>query len=411
MKEEKSLKQILTEMAEQGIVDAIGDGVSIQGTDFHILYENKVHIDMIGDHVGKYCYEAYRERKEVCEGCPLHATFIDGKVHTTVRKVRLSDEDRFFEITSSPLKDSNGKIIAGIEIVRDITERKKIELELRDSEERYQKLSQSTFEGIIIHDKGKILEVNENFAKMHGYEYSELIGMNGFDLIAPQSRDTVKKYVSTKTETPYEATCIRKDGTEFPGELRGKHLQYKGRNVRVSTIKDISRQKKSEKELEQSSFYLDNVNDTIIVLNEKKEVTKVNKEFSLLWGYSPEEVIGEPVFPLFPDNEMEKHMTEMKQAVSSKEPGNFETVALTKSKKKVPLSIRGSAIFDEHGEIEGFIGVFRDITEYKRVEQELKDRVNELENFYNLAVNRELRMKELKQKVEQLEYELMQYRR
>ncbi|MCK5286279.1 MAG: hypothetical protein KAJ59_00565, partial [Thermodesulfovibrionia bacterium] len=65
------LKQLIKEIVEQGIVDAIGDGVSIQDTQFKILYENKAHKDIIGDHIGEYCYKAYQGKDNICEGCPL----------------------------------------------------------------------------------------------------------------------------------------------------------------------------------------------------------------------------------------------------------------------------------------------------------------------------------------------------
>ncbi|MHC4184101.1 MAG: PAS domain-containing sensor histidine kinase, partial [Planctomycetota bacterium] len=96
----------------EGICDALGEGISIQDTDFMVLYQNKVHENMIGNHVGEYCYKAYEGKDDVCKGCPTAMAFKDGKVHKTERRVTI-------EITASPLRDSSGEIIAGIEIVRD----------------------------------------------------------------------------------------------------------------------------------------------------------------------------------------------------------------------------------------------------------------------------------------------------
>ncbi len=114
----------------QAIIAAIGDGISIQATDFMVLYQNQIHKDSIGEHIGEYCYMAYEERNHVCEGCPVDQSFKDGNIHAAERTIITDKGLRHFEITASPLKDSTGKIIAGIEVVRDITERKKHEAEL-----------------------------------------------------------------------------------------------------------------------------------------------------------------------------------------------------------------------------------------------------------------------------------------
>ncbi len=146
----------------------------------------------------------------------------------------------------------------------------------------------------------------------------------------------------------------------------------------------MDERKKTEKQLQKSSFYLDSVSDSVIVLNAEREIIRVNKEFSKLWGYSPEEVIGKPVSIVFLEEKMSAHLSKMKEAVSTKKPVNFETIALTKSRGKVPLSIRGAAIFDKGGELEGFIGIFRDITEIKKSEKTIQFQLKRLDALHSI---------------------------
>jgi diguanylate cyclase (GGDEF)-like protein/PAS domain S-box-containing protein len=127
----ESVEQIIKEAIEQGFIEAIGDAVSIQNTDFNILYQNQAHKDIIGDHIGEYCYRAYEKRDHVCKGCPVAMTFQDGCVYTKERSAPTDRGTIYVEITSSPLRDKTGKIIAGIEVVRDITDRKRMEDKLR----------------------------------------------------------------------------------------------------------------------------------------------------------------------------------------------------------------------------------------------------------------------------------------
>ena len=117
----------------QDIISSIGDGISIQDTDFNILYQNQAHKNMIGDHIGEHCFIAYENNKNICKGCPVKQTFLDGNVHTVERIVEVDGEIIYVEITSSPLKSAAGEIIAGIESVRNITKRKKAEFLLNET--------------------------------------------------------------------------------------------------------------------------------------------------------------------------------------------------------------------------------------------------------------------------------------
>jgi PAS domain S-box-containing protein len=124
-------EQIISELVEKGVFEAIGDGISIQDTNYKVLYQNKVHINLVGSHVGEYCYNAYEKREDRCKGCPLADTFKDGEIHTKERSAPTDKGTLYVEITTSAIKVPTGEIIAGIEVVRDITERKKIEGELK----------------------------------------------------------------------------------------------------------------------------------------------------------------------------------------------------------------------------------------------------------------------------------------
>lgn len=115
----------------EGIAAAIGDGITIQDTEFRILYQNRPHREMMGDHVGEYCYRAYGGKESVCRACPLKAVLEEERSHTVERHVGSGEDAHFFEITVSPLRDASGKVVAGIEVVREITERKRAEDRLR----------------------------------------------------------------------------------------------------------------------------------------------------------------------------------------------------------------------------------------------------------------------------------------
>ena len=125
-----------TELKAETIIESMGDAVCVLSADFRVLHENKICKDAFGIHTGEYCYKAYQNRDQICDGCPVAASFKDGEIHTMERTMRTKKRILYIENTASPLKDSRGEIIACIEIVRDISERKQTEKRLRQSEEK-----------------------------------------------------------------------------------------------------------------------------------------------------------------------------------------------------------------------------------------------------------------------------------
>jgi PAS domain S-box-containing protein len=127
-----TLKSAEDEKAKNvAILAAIGDGISIQDTELRIFYQNQIHKDLMGDHYGEFCYKAYQQKDAPCEGCHLLLSLHDGMIHRREVSTIWQNGPRHVEIIASPLRDYAGNIIAGIEMVRDITKRKQTENEIR----------------------------------------------------------------------------------------------------------------------------------------------------------------------------------------------------------------------------------------------------------------------------------------
>ncbi len=135
-------------------------------------------------------------------------------------------------------------------ILEDITERKRIEQRLNESEERYRRLSDATVEGIVIHDKGILLDANEVFAKMFGYKLSEVIGMAATEFLTPETREITAQNIRSGYEKPYEVMGLRKDGSTFLVEITGNAIPYEGRTVRVTALRDITERQRSREQIE-----------------------------------------------------------------------------------------------------------------------------------------------------------------
>ncbi len=154
----------------EAIIAAMGDGIIIQDTNYIITYQNKIQTEIYGEHSGEHCYKVYENRDTICEDCPVEKTFLDGKIHRTERCVPMGGKMSYYELTSSPLRDSSGKIIAGVKMVRDITDRKLAEEKLRESEHFLESIIESIQDGIgIIDMEMNIIKVNKTAESWYPY--------------------------------------------------------------------------------------------------------------------------------------------------------------------------------------------------------------------------------------------------
>ena len=122
---EGAISKLMKILPNNEIIEAIGYAVSLQDKKFKIIYQNKMAKKIIGNHTGEFCYQAFDHNEGVCDQCPLALSFKDGKVHTVERN-NPYEKGLVVEITSSVIKDSKGEIIAGMEVVKNITKRKKL---------------------------------------------------------------------------------------------------------------------------------------------------------------------------------------------------------------------------------------------------------------------------------------------
>ena len=128
-------------------------------------------------------------------------------------------------------------------------ERSRKEEAIRESEERFRRLTDVTLEGVVIHDGGMVLDANPSFARMFGYELFELLGRDVLEFLpAPESRHLLRRNVRIGSEQPFEAVGLRKDGSRVALEIMGRATSYRGRNVSVTSVRDVTERKRAEEQ-------------------------------------------------------------------------------------------------------------------------------------------------------------------
>lgn len=136
---------------------------------------------------------------------------------------------------------------------------RRLQREFLKQNERFRILTKATFEGIIIHNNGTILEVNDAVINLFGYQREELLDQNIMLLMKAESTYMVYQRLFAKDDIPYEVTGIKKDGVCFPVEVQSKILPYSGHIARIAAIRDISWRKEAERELNKYREHLEHL--------------------------------------------------------------------------------------------------------------------------------------------------------
>lgn len=303
------------------------------------------------------------------------------------------------EYVASPLKDKEGNPKFIIAVGRDITERKKAEETLREGEDRFRTLSEASFEGIAISDKGYIIDTNEQVTQMFGYEKTELIGKPVFDLVAPESRTLVKRNIESGYGRPYEHLALHNDGKIFHVEVMGRSIPYKGRSVRVTAIRDITERKKAEEALRESEGRYRTMAETspdgVTTSNLEGSITYASQRTAESLGFErAEDLIGRSIFEFIaPEDQKiaEGNMIKtLKEGMSLNETYTF----VRKDGTQFPGELSAAVIRDDLGNPQGFIGISRDISDRKKIEkeiQEYQEKLRSLASTLSLTEQRERR--------------------
>ena len=237
-------------------LEALGVAISLQTTSFKILYQNQAHKNIAGNHAGELCYRAYEHNDTVCKGCPLVMTFEDGKSHTIEKKTTDSNGKTIHvEIDSFPLRDETGRIIAGIETLRDITKQKKAEEALRLAEAKFRSLVEQSLVGIYIFQDDRFPYVNPKAADILGYTPDEIISSVVVDDVVFEEdmaivNENIRKLIQGEIKTAHIIyRAKRKDGTIIHVEVQGSRTEFNRKPAIIGAFLDITERKKMEAEL------------------------------------------------------------------------------------------------------------------------------------------------------------------
>ncbi|RPI33003.1 MAG: PAS domain S-box protein, partial [Nitrospiraceae bacterium] len=304
-KGEKALQE--SEEKYRSVVENIGIGISLISSDMKILSLNsqmKKWFPDIDVENKPVCYRAFNHppKEDICSYCPTCKTLADGQNHESITDTPAGDKTRNYRVVSSPVKDAEGKVIAAIEMVEDITEQISAQKALAKSEEEYRELVENVIDVIYnISVDGTILSLNPAFETITGWAQSEWIGKNFSSLIHPDdlpwALTLFHQILNGEFPHSYEFRIITKTGEYRTGEFLVKPKFVDGKVVGAfGMARDITERRIAEQALRESEerYRLLFQRSPIGIVHFDRElfVTDCNERFENIVRSSSEKLLG-----------------------------------------------------------------------------------------------------------------------
>ncbi len=391
----------------KNMLDALDDPVFVKDRKHYWIFLNMACCNFWGvpreDLIGKTDFdlfpkeqsEIYWEKDELVFSkrqpvLNIEPQTIDGRVYTISTKKSLYTDPHTGE-----------DYIVGT--IRDITDVEEAREALADSEQKFRNLAESSPNMIFMNKNGRIVYVNKKCEDMIGYTKEHFLSrdFNFMDIIAPEYHECVQeafqRHAKGEEVPPYDYALLTRGGRKIEAIITTKLIDYEGEKAILGIVTDITAHKMIENALRASEERYRNLvelaPDGIVTLDKKGYVLSVNTAMLEIGGYSHEEFMGKhfsEIPTLFPVDtpEYAKIFTSI---ISGKKIGSIQYPVRRKDDSEAweeacvgPLK--------QDGEIKGVLAIVRDVSERKRIEEEIKRSelryratVNSLDDFVHLV--------------------------
>ena len=244
----------LFETGSIGIITINGRGIITACNDAVLDFSGYSREELIGKY---FTRRVNLSTKEIPRYLEIFKSILNGKEVSSfeITQHRKNGDVLFGEVYFGPLKNKDNKITGFKIIIKDITEKKKLENKSQESREKFNTLFKSSLEGIVIHNNGKILEVNDTFTVMFGCSPSYAAGRSLLDFVAPEYKEIIVDNIKSGHETPYEIIGLKNNRSRIFIEVTGRPITHQGKRVRIEILNNINERKKAERRIRYLSFH------------------------------------------------------------------------------------------------------------------------------------------------------------
>ncbi|HRS83599.1 MAG TPA: PAS domain S-box protein [Smithellaceae bacterium] len=376
-KSEERLRRITDNMEDlvlqvnlEGIIEFISPSVK-QVLDYEIA-------ELIGRSVISYIHEEDLSRAMLV----LKKGGKQGKNKTEIRIRHRDGRFFWFEVLGTPIRNEAGKIVGAVLGGRDVTQRKEIENHLRQSEETFRALTDSTVVAIFVVQGEKFRYINKAFTILSGYTMDDLREVRFWDLIAPEMRDFVRdqglaRQRGEEVVSNYEISYLTKTGETRVGDFGATFIHYEGKPAMIGSISDTTERKKKEEELRASEeryrTIIENIEDGYFEVNLKGDLIFASDPCMKITGTDRETFIGMNFREFSPKENWPKIYQAFYKVYETGEPlKNLAWEAVRVDGIHQFIEVSTSLIRDDAGQPIGFRGIVRDVTDRKQREDKIQ---------------------------------------
>lgn len=263
---------------------------------------------------------------------------------------------------------------------------KKASEALKESEEKYQTLFESSPDSLfIVGLDGGIIDVNETAVKTYGYSREEFGSLKVTDIARDELKEKAPERIAKagQISSGFEWEHKKKDGTVFPVEIHSHPITLSGKDCILASARDLTGSRRIEDSLRMKSLMLDSIGEAVITTDLEGRIRYWNKAAERIYGWREEEVLGKNILEVTPSDEMILQASTIMDRLSEGNSWEGEFWVKRKSGERFPIQITDNPVLDKYGNLEGIIGISRDITEQKKA----KEALSESERLYKSIFN------------------------
>jgi PAS domain S-box-containing protein len=371
-----------------GILDQAPNAFMALDREWRYAYINEAGARQVGktpsDLVGRVIWEAWPEAVGGVFWNAYHRAMDQGEF--VEAEDYFAPLDRWFEVRVYPID-------VGISVhYTDVTERKRADAALSNSEARYRSIFENANTGIASTDaSGRVVSFNEAFRSMLGYDAETLMQKNFADFTHPDDLRLEIIFfneILARQRDHYriEKRYIASDGRILWVDLSASAIrdaEGKTQNF-VAVIEDITERRQAEAHLRLAASVVDNAAEGIMITDRDNNIISVNRAFTQITGYEADEVIGKNPRLLAAGAQTEKFYEEMWASIRTEGRWQGEVWDKRKSGERYCESLSISAVRNEQGEVSHYCGMFADITGRKRAEEALREEEAKLLGLYKM---------------------------
>ncbi|MBN2373103.1 PAS domain S-box protein [bacterium] len=373
-------KLVDTQGQISSIFDGSGDAMRVIDKDFNLIRINRQMREMTGmkeddDHNGK-CYEHFCGDLCNTEDCALRR-ILKGEKRIEIETIKRSKDGKTIpvDLIATPFKMGD-KVIGVIESFRNISEQKRADAIIRENELHLKTILDSVQTGIIVIDKEsrRIVDANPRALKTIGLTKKDVIGLECHNFICPNDKGACPICDLGHEMDNSERVILTADGREIPIIKSAVTIKLNGREHLLECFIDISDQKQKEKEIKQAHKDLNQIFNTAVslcVVDKDYNMLMVSKTFCSYMGLHRDEIIGRKCYDILNGPFCNTPKCSMRQVLKYKRRYEYELLKRAEDGREISCIVTASPYMDIDGNITGIVENLTDITEKKKMEDEV----------------------------------------